>query len=639
MKRKASTAVLLLVVLAGTPANAQRATEAAINTAEDAFGISVGNETVGLYNPNSARGFNPTQAGNIRIEGLYFDQQVVTQGRIYADTTMRVGLSAQSYPFVAPTGVADIRLRLPGREQAGTVSFTFGPYNTVQAEVEASTPVIQDKLGVLVTMTGTKSKFDTRGELNNAIYGGVLNWKPTDRVDVLAFVQGHAFSGEPQPFIFTATGEPPPEYDRSVDFGQPWAIRYRNSHHVGAIVSASLPDDWRLRVGLFRSHHTLPGEEIVIFRNVQADGVGTLDILRTAPNGDLSYSGEARLTRVFAEGPRRHAIHFSARGRDLNRKFGGGGANSLGPARIGVFEPKPEPPYVLSPAARDRINQVTPGLAYVGRWADVGELGAGVQKTFYRRTVTLPGFASARTKAEPWLYNGTVAVYLSDAAALYGSYTRGFEESGIAPENASNRAEALPASMTEQVDAGIRYKPTPAMTMIAGLFEVRKPYFDRNAANLFTQVGNLTHRGVELSVSGQLAPGLTVVAGAMFLRARIVADAAVASFIGPVPIGRPSRNLRLSAQYGPPSWRGFAIDGQISQDGPAFANRINTVKLEANTTLDLGARYTFKAFGTTASIRARAFNVTNTYGWTVSPSGSYAASGARRYSVQVIADF
>jgi iron complex outermembrane receptor protein len=54
---------------------AQRADENAIVAATDAFGTSVGLQTIGLYSPTNARGFNPTQAGNLRIEGLYFDQQ------------------------------------------------------------------------------------------------------------------------------------------------------------------------------------------------------------------------------------------------------------------------------------------------------------------------------------------------------------------------------------------------------------------------------------------------------------------------------------------------------------------------------------------------------------------------------------
>ena len=641
MRRSWFVAAAAVVMATESPAYAQRAAENVIKTAEDAFGTSIGNETVGLYSTTTARGFSPQQAGNVRLEGLYFDLQMVTMGRLYAGTTMRVGLSAQSYPFPAPTGIADVRFRRPTDHLVGSFGVTVGPYDGVTTDTEVSAPIIPGKLGFVATGSTVNNRFDSQGTYYNYVFGGLLNWTPSDKVDVIAFVQGHMGGGQLAPLIFTSGAFTPPKYDRSVFFGQKWANRSGDPFHFGTITSANIFDDWLLRVGLFRSAYFRAVDYTTFFRNVQSNGVGTLDILRAAPNRDISYSGEARLTRTFTEGPRQHTLHLAVRGRDANHIFGGSGTVSFGAAQIGVEDQKPEPIYPpLSPPNVNHVSQITPGISYVGRWRDVGEFSIGAQKTVFRAKVTPPGtVAPTRTASEPWLYNSTLAVYLGKNAALYGSYTRGLEESGIAPENAINRGEAVPASLTEQVDAGLRYRFMPSVTLIAGVFEVKKPFFDRNAANIFSDVGNLTHRGAEVSVSGQLAPGLTVVAGAMLLRARIEADAAVASFIGAVPVGRPNRTVRLNVQYGPTSWKGFSVDGQINQDGPAYANRANTFQLGANTTLDLGARYVFKVFGTSASARLRVQNVTDQYGWTVASSGSYAPTAPRRFSVQLVADF
>lgn len=59
----------------GTDGGGRRSRENAIAAAEDAFGTSIGRETIGLYDSGSVRGFSPTTAGNVRVEGLYFDQQ------------------------------------------------------------------------------------------------------------------------------------------------------------------------------------------------------------------------------------------------------------------------------------------------------------------------------------------------------------------------------------------------------------------------------------------------------------------------------------------------------------------------------------------------------------------------------------
>src|SRR5262245_39408683 len=93
-------------------AHAQRVDENAVVQAQDAFGLTVGDETIGLYSAEDARGFSPTAAGNLVIEGLYYDQQTyVPTGRIVQGSVLHVGLSAQSYPLAAPTGVVDYQLR------------------------------------------------------------------------------------------------------------------------------------------------------------------------------------------------------------------------------------------------------------------------------------------------------------------------------------------------------------------------------------------------------------------------------------------------------------------------------------------------------------------------------------------------
>lgn len=635
--RRLINALVAAISVFGGPAYAQRATENALNAAEDGFGTSIGTETVGLYNSSSARGFNPALAGNIRMEGLYFDQQFLIYGRIYAGTTMRVGLSAQSYPFPAPTGIVDTTLRRPADQPGGGASVIFGPYEAVTIETEVSTPIVPGKLGVLATVSGAQQTHDA--SYKRAIYGGVLNWTPRDSIDVVAFAQGHAYEGLLSPFIFTVDGKEPPQYDRSVYFGQEWADRVRQANHGGVIVSAKLASDWLLRAGLFRSHHSWPREHFVFFRDVNPDGIGRLDILRSVPANDISDSGEVRLTHTISEGPRRHTFHAAFRGRNVHRRFGGGGLASFGDAAIGFSTPKPRVDFVVTPGNQDHISQASPGLSYVGRWLDYGEVSVGLQKSFYRREVSPFNAAPAQNQSEPWLYNGTMVAYVSDHVAIYGSYSKGLEESGIAPENAANRGEALAASLTEQVDLGLRYKITPRMSLIAGAFEVRKPYFERNAINVFTDVGSLTHKGVELSVSGELAPGLTVVAGAMLLRARVVADQSVANIIAPVPVGRPSRNVRVNLQYGPAAWAGFSINAQVDHDGPAYADRTNTVRVTPNTFLDVGMRYNFKVWDKAASVRAQVQNIGNTFGWNVSSSGSYTAAPPRRYTLQLIADF
>lgn len=629
-----------IAVMGPVAAQAQRAGENAVTSAEDAFGVSIGDQNVGLYSDTSARGFSPQQAGNIRLDGLYFDQQFMLNGRIDTGTIMRVGLSAQSYPFPAPTGIADIQLRRPGDTFAGSLSFQYGPYGNAQLEADVSTPIVKERLGAIASLAIARNKYDWRASYDNIVSSAAVNWTPSDKVNVLAFFHGlNGIDGEGQPFMFSGGPYTPPKYDRSVYFGQEWASRNRVARNFGTVVMAEPASGWRLRAGLFRSINDLQDEYIIFFRNVQPDGNAQLDITRSQPQYAASTSGEVRLSRSFVEGDRQHTFHIAVKGRDVLRYFGGSDTRFFGPARIGVVSPVPEPVYNLSARSRDDVFQVTPGLSYVGQWRNVGELSVGAQKTFYDRKVNQPNLPEAKTDSRPWLYNATLAINASPALAFYAGYTKGLEESGIAPENATNRGEALPASLTEQMDAGLRYRITPRLTFIAGVFEVKKPFFERDAVNLFTDVGDVSHRGAEFSLSGQPIPGLTVVAGAMLLKPRIKGTQATAGVIGPVPVGRASRNVRLNVQYGPKEWNGFSLTGAVVQDGPVYANRANTLELPSITTMDLGARYNFKLMGNAASARVQVLNVLNDWSWTVTSSGAFAPNKARRVQVNLVSDF
>jgi len=81
-------------------------------TANDAFGLTLGLGSIGLYGPGLVRGFNPQTAGNVRIDGLYCDQQGTLSNRVVEGSTIRIGVSEIGNAFPAPTGILDYERRL-----------------------------------------------------------------------------------------------------------------------------------------------------------------------------------------------------------------------------------------------------------------------------------------------------------------------------------------------------------------------------------------------------------------------------------------------------------------------------------------------------------------------------------------------
>src|SRR5579863_7088422 len=122
--------ILLSLLVPFSRAMAQHASDNPVVSAEDAFGLSIGLESTGLYNPGGIRGFNPQTAGNARIDGLYFDQQAGLTERVIEGSAIRVGISEIGYAFPAPTGIVDYDLRhaTDGKPTA-TIIAESGPFD------------------------------------------------------------------------------------------------------------------------------------------------------------------------------------------------------------------------------------------------------------------------------------------------------------------------------------------------------------------------------------------------------------------------------------------------------------------------------------------------------------------------------
>jgi len=625
----------------GDSAYAQRANENVVSAAEDAFGTRVGNESVGLYDARNARGFDPQLAGNMRIEGLYFDQQGMFGQRISKAQTMRIGLSAQSYPFPAPSGITDISLLTPETETTVTFTAQYQSIGPTSLAIDVSTPLIGEKLGFAGGLNVFKQTTEWGGTGSTKVAAALLNAKPAENVELIPFFFYNQFSeSEVQPLILPGGAFLPPRVDRDVFYGQHWAASKNSNFNAGLIGRAAFGDNWRLQAGVFRSILDRPQNYTIFYRNTQADGSASLDIIGYPAHKATSTSGEVRGSGIFTQGSFRHTVHLAVRARDTERIFGGGQTINFGPATIGVYQPVPEPTYTFGVRDLDKVRQVSPGITYVGQWSGIGEFSVGAQKAYYRRNFGKIGAVPQTTRASPLLLNGTVSAIVSPSVTIYAGYTRGLEEFGTAPDNAANAGEPLPARETKQIDAGLRYRIKPGLNLMAGVFQVEKPYFDRDTANVYTTVGNLRHRGIEMSLSGQPVKGLTVVAGLLLLEAKASGLPVDLGLIGDTSPGTPPMTIKTSFQYELPFVPGLMVDSQVDVLKGYYANRANTFKTPTQTVVGLGMRYNFAPFGHASSLRVQMLNVLNEYAWTAEgSSGRLAPIAPRRYAARLATEF
>jgi len=410
--------------------------------------------------------------------------------------------------------------------------------------------------------------------------------------------------------------------------------------NLGGLVTAQLAKNWLLRAGVFRSTNNNPAGFADLYTDIQPNGQSDHLVVGFRDQDSSSTSGEVRLIGTFRAGDWRHQVIFAARGRDTTSRFGGEDVVDLGPAVISKIVQAPEPNFTFSARSADRAQLGSVGAAYRVDWSTQGVLEIGIQKEFYRETANTPGTPRSEISAHPLRAYANAAFAVTPKLTLYGGYTQGLENSGVAPNFAQNSGAVLPASLTWQFDLGARYAVTPRLKLIGGVFELQKPYFNLDTSNVDRQLGVQQAKGAELSVAGEVTHNLNVNIGALAGVVGITGPNLAADGVGSVAIGQPHLMFVASANYALPRWPAASIDVRFLYIGAAPETLDNRVSTATATLLNIGGRYKFIAFGRNSTLRLQLQNVLATNVWQqLNTPGVFQWPGPRRIFAYLTTDF
>jgi iron complex outermembrane recepter protein len=636
--------ILLALVSASSPALAQRTTSNAVTASDDAFGRAVGNEKIGIYSTEDVRGFNPVEAGNVRIEGLYFDQQSMPPTRVIDSSAIRVGYAARGYPFPAPTGIADLKLEKFEGQTVFAAEAETEDHNNVGGSLQAKFPLIKGKLGISLGVGARRARvpYGRYGNFNNQ--GITLAWTPYQGAEVIALWSRFNFTGQlAQPIIYPSGSFSPPRISRGENLGQAWTRIATRGYTSGLVAKLPL-GAFRLEAGVFSSIKRDPLGFADLELGVGADGRAANRVIIADENNHTgSTSGEVRLSRLWQSAELRHTLQLSFKARDQSRTYGGQQRISLSPplSVAGVPDPRPQPVFAFGPNDQSAVRQFTLGLGYDLQWKGRGGLSVALQKTDYRKQTLFanPILAPTDVRDRPVLFSASGTVNLAPGLSAYAGYVKGLEESPVAPDVATNRNEAPPAIRTNQKDAGIRYAITKKLSLIAGLFEVQKPYFNLDPTRRFRQLGVVSNRGLEVSLAGSLAPGLTVVAGTLLLDPKISGPDVIPGLLGSRPVGSFKRHSIANFDWKPAGQAAWSFDMAFDSFSGATGNSANSFEAPPRATVGLGTRYRFAMAGGKWLLRGQVQNLFNNYGWKVSSSGGFTYTLPRTFALSIAADF
>lgn len=637
--RKLRPTSALVLACASVGASAQSTDE---GSSDDAFGRLVGTESIGLYGETQVRGFNLENAGNYRIEGNYYARVSSPFYLIRQATTVRIGVNALRYDFPAPSGVVEYDLKsiAPGKAlsiEAGKRT-SGGPVFDITGSAESS----DGRLGILAAASlQPHQRYANGADGDFWGVGTVARWNPGPSVKLTAFGAYSDWWSDPDTGYAPQGEFLPPKIKRGVLRTQPWTIWKNRRENAGLFGSAELGEGWKVSGGFVYSASQTPRNDFNLAEIDSPAGDYHASAFVVPGLSGESKSGSVLVERSWGSEKLRQRIVGTVRTRQTINRSGLPLLFNIGDSNLAEPFPKvAEPEFTIDDGrVVDRTRQNTVGVGYrIGIGGRI-ELRADVQKTDYKKTRTALDGTRTSGDSNPWLYSASALFGVTPRLTVFGSYSRGLEESGVAPNSATNRGEVLPAVLATQRELGARYSFTPNLSLIGGLFDTRKPTPGLGPDGRFDLIGDVQHRGFEASLAGSLTPRLDIVAGLMLLDATLSGPLVDQQIIGRHAVARPDHIALLNLTWRPKWVDGLSLDASVNRLGRAYISSSNVTKSKLQTTLDVGARYSFQLGKQAMSLRARVLNVFNAFYWQPDTSGTLYPNLQRNYGLTLQAEF
>lgn len=209
--------------------------------------------------------------------------------------------------------------------------------------------------------------------------------------------------------------------------------------------------------------------------------------------------------------------------------------------------------------------------------------------------------------------------------SLYANRIEGLVQGAVAPNQVgivANANEIFPPYKSTQYEIGGKYSFGRLNTSVA-LYQTEQPNAFTRAitpppasgpTQIFVLDGLQRNRGIELSIDGELAPGLRLISGAAINDAKLVSTAGGVNQGNKVP-GVPDFTLNANLEWDLPFLPAMTVTGRVLHTGRQMVNQANTLELGAWTRFDLGARYVALFDETPVTFRANIDNVLNKRYW------------------------
>jgi len=552
------------------------------------------------------RGIAVENRTNYRLNGSL---PLMNFGQVALENKERVevlkGATALYYGFTSPAGVVNFVTKRAGSVPVNTVGLALDDNGSAVATADVARRFGQrQEFGVRINAAGGTlgSHLDGVGNGNRGFASAALDWRVNERVRLRADLEYDKRrvteqAGVNLPPVVGGVIALPRAVDPRRLIGPDWARFETHARNVQLRADVALNQDWALTLEAGHAE-TKRERNLPIFRfdNAASVATGAGRITGNSQFADVdSDMLRAELAGRFSTGALAHDLTLGVSGTDKgqapvyqsNYTIPVQNLYDPVPIRNASFGAAPTRPTTAALDSRDKGLYLVDRVQ-LGQWQLIG----GVRRVDYQSSQGANRYDVSETTPM-----AAVIWRARDDISLYASMAEGLEEGEAAPAGSANEGTRMAPGVSKQKEIGARWRSGGDggfLTQLA-LFDIDRPGYYTNAANVFTADGEQRYRGVELSAQGRLTRRLSWQGSAQVLDPEFRDIGA--AYDGKLPENAARRTASSFLAYDLDAMPGLSLTLGAYYTGRRPVNDLNQAWLGGVTLFSVGGRYATQAFG------------------------------------------
>jgi iron complex outermembrane recepter protein len=616
-----------------------------------------------VYNNIAIRGINVDNRGNFRLDGSLpiinlIDLPLEDKDRVEA----LKGASALYYGFTTPSGIINMTMKRPTIDPLLNITAFGDDHGGVGVHVDASGTHGMFGARINVVDAHVDSGIDqTAG--SRELLAAAVDFKPWDQL-LFTLDAEHIEKTVNEPGVFHFTTLPastvgnlypnlplPPLLDPSTNFGATWSRTHAVENNFLGHMNWKITDAWNFTVDGGISHEERDRVSSTLNPTNFVTGAGVLSILMQPGATYNNKTERAEIAGTFYTGPFLHEVLIGA-AQNYRALFTSNtvaascpgatpGAPAI-PCTQNFYDPHPIPqsPLPVPVGVLSSIDDIGTYVFDRVKFREWLQVLGGVRKSFYTEKNETTN--TVTTDLEPLSYSYGVVLKPQSWVSFYATYIQGLESTPLAPVTAVNAGQQLPATESQQREAGIKIEPHPGLLVQAAFFDINRESTFVNGLNVYVQDGRAGYKGGEFSLTGEVTPELSIYLSGLYLNAKQLSGAGTViarngtgtvTSVSPTLVGRLIENtarttLSVASDYRLESLLpGLSISSGVYYTGARAVDPLNRAFAPAYTLVDLGAAYQTVLMDHKTTFRVNAQNIANKRYW-ASTGQDFLAEGA-----------